>query len=101
MQYCPFCGASVNPNADACLQCGRMMEKQGSTPTDDGNVIWLLMGLLLPTAGLALWLLWRDSVPKNAKKAGIGALIGFIARFVVCTVFNFIYAFFAFLPYFT
>ncbi len=91
MQYCPYCGAPINPNADVCLQCGHMLKKQNSTPTDDGSIIWLLIGLFVPVAGLVLWLTWKDSAPKNAKKAGLGALISTIASVAVVVLIYLVY----------
>lgn len=91
MQYCPYCGAPVNPNADVCLQCGHMLKKQGSSPVDDGSVIWLLIGLFVPVAGLVLWLTWKDSAPKNAKKAGLGALISTIGSIAITILIYVVY----------
>lgn len=98
MQYCPYCGAPVDPNADVCLQCGHMLKKQGSTPTDDGSTLWLVLGLFVPMAGLILWLLWKDSAPKNAKKAGLGALISTIASVAITILIYVIYALLIFIP---
>lgn len=43
---------------------------------DTGSVGWGILGFFIPLVGLILWLVWKDTKPKNAKSAGIGALIG-------------------------
>ena len=46
---------------------------------DSGSIGWGILGCCLPLVGLILFLVWKDSKPLSAKKAGIGALVGFIA----------------------
>lgn len=43
---------------------------------DTGSNGWACLGCCIPIVGLILWLVWKDTQPQNAKKAGIGALIG-------------------------
>lgn len=45
---------------------------------DSGSFGWGLLGFCFSLVGLILYLLWREQKPKNARKAGIGALISFI-----------------------
>ena len=47
--------------------------------SDTGSAGWGILGCCLPLIGLILFLVWKDSKPLSAKKAGIGALVGFIA----------------------
>ena len=47
---------------------------QGSI--DSGSPGWGFLGCCLPLVGLILFLVWKDSKPRSAKAAGIGALIG-------------------------
>lgn len=42
---------------------------------DKGGFLWGLLGCCVPIAGLILFLVWKDSKPKSAKAAGIGALV--------------------------
>ena len=42
-----------------------------------------LLGFCLPVVGLILFLVWKDSRPKNSKIAGKGALISVIVLIVV------------------
>ncbi|MBQ1407729.1 MAG: SHOCT domain-containing protein [Eubacterium sp.] len=39
---------------------------------------WAVLGFLLPIVGLILFLVWSGTRPKDAKAAGLGALVGFI-----------------------
>ena len=40
------------------------------------------LGFFVPLAGFILWAVLNDTQPKNAKKAGIGAIIGVVASVV-------------------
>lgn len=46
-------------------------------PVDNGSIGWGFLGFCIPLVGLILFLVWKDSKPLSAKKAGIGAIIGF------------------------
>ena len=50
---------------------------------DTGNVGWGVLGFFIPLVGLILFIVWNSTKPKNAKMAGIGALIGFVLLFVI------------------
>ena len=50
---------------------------------DTGSVGWGILGFCIPLVGLILFLVWNSTKPKNAKMAGIGALIGFVLVFVI------------------
>ena len=73
MAYCKNCGMDINDQA-VCPQCGTA---QSSTPAvvDNGGFWWGALGCCIPIVGLILFLVWKDSKPKTAKSAGIGALV--------------------------
>lgn len=50
---------------------------------DKGGFLWGLLGCCIPIVGLILFLVWKDSKPKTAKAAGIGALVCVIAYVVM------------------
>jgi len=52
---------------------------------DNGGVLWGLLGCCIPIVGLILFLVWKDSKPKTAKAAGIGALVSVIVT-VICYI---------------
>lgn len=49
---------------------------------DKGGFLWGLLGFCIPIVGLILFLVWKDSKPKSAKAAGIGALVSVIIAVV-------------------
>ncbi len=49
-----------------------------STGYDSGSAGWGILGCCFPIVGLILFLVWKDDKPKNAKSAGVGALMGVI-----------------------
>lgn len=59
------------------VTCGA---SQNTTPqvTDNGDFLWGLLGCCIPIVGLVLFLVWKDTKPKTAKAAGIGALVSVI-----------------------
>jgi preprotein translocase subunit SecD len=52
-------------------------------PGDHSSIGFGILGFLIPIAGLILFLVWKDQMPKKAKSAGLGALIGVIAYVAV------------------
>ena len=48
---------------------------QENKPVDNGGFGWGVLGCCLPIVGLILFLVWKDTKPKSAKAAGIGALV--------------------------
>ena len=77
MAFCRNCGKEIDDRAAVCIHCG---VTQAATPqgVDNGGFGWGLLGCCIPVAGLILFLVWKDSKPKTAKSAGIGALVSVI-----------------------
>lgn len=63
----PYCGGDTKNTHN----------NDNGTPyvSDNGGVGWGLLGCCIPLAGLILFLVWKDTKPKTAKAAGIGALV--------------------------
>ena len=82
--FCPFCGRQIADNAYICVNCGNKVEHVSAARRagDTGSIGWWWLGFLVPLAGLLIWLFGRDSTPNNARRAGIGALVGFIVSIV-------------------
>ena len=82
MAFCKTCGAQMDDNAVVCTTCGTA---QNTAPAvvDKGGFGWGLLGWCLPIVGLILFLVWKDTKPKTAKAAGIGALVSVILAVVV------------------
>ena len=45
---------------------------------DNGGFLWGLLECCIPIVGLILFLVWKDTKPKTAKAAGIGALVSVV-----------------------
>ena len=79
MAYCKNCGKEVAENTKTCPHClaDQTVSSPGSNPApvDNGGFGWGLLGCCIPIAGLILFLVWKDTKPKTAKAAGIGALV--------------------------
>lgn len=73
MAYCKKCGSVIDDNAAVCESCGASQTETGVA--DNGGLGWGLLGCCVPVAGLVLFLVWKDTKPKTAKAAGIGALL--------------------------
>ena len=82
MAFCKYCGAQIDDNAVVCTSCGA---SQSTAPAvvDKGGFGWGLLGYCLPIVGLILFLVWKDTKPKTAKAAGIGALVSVILGVVI------------------
>ena len=81
MAYCRKCGAQISDYASVCPECGASQDSgQNTTPVvDNGGFLWGLLGCCIPIVGLVLFLVWKDTKPRTAKAAGIGALVCVIA----------------------
>ena len=82
MAFCKKCGKEIADGVQSCPNCGAS-QQTSSEVVDRGGFGWGLLGCCVPIAGLILFLVWRDTKPKTAKAAGIGAL--------VCTIIAVIY----------
>lgn len=80
MANCKNCGQEIADNAVMCPSCGA--QQQVSSPDDKGGFLWGLLGCCIPIVGLILFIVWKDSKPKTAKAAGIGALVSVIISVV-------------------
>ena len=106
MKYCTNCGKELEDNAAFCTECGaaqaaprqeapqqpaqnvqqpyqqqtsyqQQAPYQQAAPVDNGSFSWAVLGFCFPIVGLILYLVWKSNKPISAKKAGIGALVGF------------------------
>lgn len=84
MAFCKKCGSQIDDNAQFCTACGaaqngpQQMNYSQPPVVDNGGFGWGLLGCCIPLVGLILFLVWKDTKPKTAKAAGIGALISVI-----------------------
>ncbi len=74
MAFCKNCGTQLSDTTTFCPNCGTTQD--GPAPVvDNGGFGWGLLGCCIPLVGLILFLVWKDTKPKSAKAAGIGALV--------------------------
>lgn len=81
MAFCKNCGKEIDDNAVVCLNCGSS-QQQVPEVVDNGGFGWGVLGCCIPLVGLILFLVWKDTKPKTAKAAGIGALVSVIISVV-------------------
>ena len=86
MAFCKNCGQEIDENAAVCLNCGSA-QQQVPQETDNGGFGWGLLGCCVPIVGLILFLVWKDTKPKTAKAAGIGALVSVIASVIIYVIY--------------
>ena len=74
MAFCKNCGTEIDDRAVVCPKCG-VAQQTVPVGEDNGGFGWGLLGFCIPIVGLVLFLVWKDTKPKTAKVAGMGALI--------------------------
>lgn len=97
MKFCQKCGKEIMEEAVICPNCGcstGLQTPNTNTSTDSGSTGWAVLGFFIPIVGLILHLSWKQTRPNDAKKAGKGALIGFIFSIIFSIVFIIIYSVF-------
>lgn len=94
MNYCNHCGEKVNQGQEFCFNCGANLSQQQSQQPgqfnqqpniqsqDTGNAGWGVLGFCFPLVGLILYIVWNKDRPRDAKSAGMGALISVIVSVV-------------------
>ena len=85
MAFCKNCGAQIDDQAVVCTSCG-VAQNTAPAVVDKGGFGWGALGCCLPIVGLILFLVWKDTKPKTAKAAGIGALVSVIIAIVYYVV---------------
>ena len=83
MAYCKNCGANIDDKAVVCPSCGATQDKPQQVAEEKNVFLWGVVGFFVPIAGLVLYLMWKDTKPQSAKKAGMGALISVVIGVVL------------------
>ena len=81
--FCEYCGAKLkeeNITSQAILT-------NSQTTVNNGGFGWSILGFFFPLVGLILFITWKSSKPKDAKKAGLGALVGGILSIFLSAIF--------------
>lgn len=91
-KYCSNCGSKINEDAYICVKCGVVVENNNKSNNvtnirkDSGSNWYGVLGFFIPLAGLILYICLKDAEPKNAKKAGKGALISVIVGVIIYSI---------------
>ena len=95
--FCRNCGKEIDNNIVSCPYCNTYVAstQQQDDFKDSGSVGWSFLGCCIPLVGLILYLVWKDTKPLCAKKAGIGAAIG-VAVYVLLSIVFFIFTIYLF-----
>ena len=90
--FCPSCGTRFVDGKKFCDQCGTALSELAQTEAVEQDIYSAqdapstgiaILGFLIPLAGFIMWVTWNGTMPKKAKSAGKGALIGFITYAVL------------------
>ncbi len=54
---------------------------------DSGSFGWAVLGFFIPIVGLILWLVWRDTRPRDARMSRNGFIAGLIVGVVVSIIY--------------
>lgn len=92
--YCRHCGKEIDNKVVQCPYCNTVVTpeppevkyEESTAIGDSGSNWWGVLGCCLPIVGLILYIVWKEEKPRNAKKAGIGALICVILCGVIPTL---------------
>lgn len=52
-------------------------------PVDNGSFGWAVLGFFIPLAGLILWLVWKDTKPRDSRQSRNGFIAGIIVQVVL------------------
>ncbi len=97
--YCRNCGKEIDNNLAQCPYCNTPVMQGQTVVEDNGSTWWSVLGCCVPIAGLVLYIVWKDTKPKSGKKAGIGALIGFVLSVLIPILFYLFMIILAFASY--
>lgn len=76
--YCTKCGKEVDNNLAQCPYCNTPVNQNQMIVKDNGSIWYSILGCCVPSVGLGLYIVWKNTKPQNSKKAGMGALVGLV-----------------------
>ncbi|MGL4760373.1 MAG: hypothetical protein ACRCWG_02860 [Sarcina sp.] len=78
-KYCVGCGSRLHVMAKQCPKCG----VEAGPLDDNGNLILGGVACCIPIVGWILYFIYRETKPKTAKHALIGAILSIIGVFLI------------------
>ena len=90
VSVCPECNIPLNSNAGSGNQPQQrnvqvppvppVPQAKPAAKKDSGNILWGILGFLIPIVGVILYFCWKKSRPRTAAVALKGAGIGFFVN---------------------
>ena len=91
--YCPNCGEKVdttkkneikevNEKTESAKEEVKQVQNNYGTSDSSYSFLWGILGYFIPVVGLILFVIWRETKPKDSKAAGIGALVSVITNII-------------------
>ena len=84
---CKNCNTELQEGVTVCPNCDKQVEVETTTKSSGGSIGWGVLGFFVPIAGLILFIVWLKKKEKDAKAAGLGALIGFLLSIIGIVMF--------------
>lgn len=60
--------------------------------SDTGSMGWAVLGFFFPLVGLILWLVWKDTRPKDSIQSRNGFIVGVIVGVVLGIIYSVVMA---------
>lgn len=95
MAFCRKCGKEINDDAVMCVHCGCATEKAARTNTNQNpdydpysgaDFVEVLLSVLIPIAGIILYVVKKDTRPKAAKTCLITGVVTWANCFILMTI---------------
>ncbi len=95
MAFCRKCGKEINDDAVMCVHCGCATEKAARPSTNQNpdydpysgaDFVEVLLSLLIPIAGIILYVVKKDTRPKAAKTCLITGVVTWAICFILMTI---------------
>ncbi len=86
-KYCINCGNKIDPNADICLKCGKIINQKNKK---DDKLVWLFLSFLAPIIAMVLYLALKDR-KENARIILIGTLTKILFIIIAVLIIYFVY----------
>jgi len=91
-KFCTNCGGKLEEQFNICPYCGMQQgvypymqsyQQPSSVQEEKVEIGFVILGFLIPIAGLILFAVWSKEKPKTAKATGIAGILGFIFGIVI------------------
>ena len=63
------------------------MPPQAPQSLDTGSFGWAVLGFFVPIVGLVLWLVWKDTKPRDSRQSRNGFIAGIVVQVIIWIVY--------------